>query len=288
MLGSRFSQFGGCEIDLYSFILCFRLFWGEDDLVKMLLICATIGYLYASVMALLQTMEADEKPQKQKGRLNSTPAQEQAVSAALLDKPPPLKGVRTDVRYYHFLPVVRYYIIVKERESSDVEAIFRVNSLSSFSLGFAQIAGLLFSMLRSGGEITTLHKISIFSQCVNWFVTFVYFATPICPLMKAVLDYDAKLQNVKVYIRNKMLRWEELTQRSCRGEPHTEELFERFEEAFDRELFTMVSLAKDVENIPNREQLGFEMCSMQWKIDVYLKLYEQFMDRFLNVTMFGS
>jgi len=49
-----------------------------------------------------------------------------------------------NLQYYHFLPVCRYFLVIKEKEVDDIEGIFRINSLSSFSLGVAQICGIIF------------------------------------------------------------------------------------------------------------------------------------------------
>merc|ERR1712232_20014 len=51
-----------------------------------------------------------------------------------------------ELQFYHFLPIVRFYLVIKEKEATDIEGVFRVNSLSSFTLGFAQIAGMIFML----------------------------------------------------------------------------------------------------------------------------------------------
>merc|ERR1740121_3306557 len=53
----------------------------------------------------------------------------------------------TKMQIYHFVPVLRYIVVIKDRQADDVESIFRVNSLSSFSLGIAQMVALGFYFL---------------------------------------------------------------------------------------------------------------------------------------------
>merc|ERR1719277_1228490 len=85
---------------------------------------------------------------------------------------PPKTGPRNSkqpitMRYYHFLPVFRFYLVVKDKEVDDIEAVFRVNSLSSFSLGLAQICGIIFVGLETGGKFDVFTIINICSQAIN-------------------------------------------------------------------------------------------------------------------------
>merc|ERR1712187_306401 len=97
----------------------------------------------------------------------------------------PLKREPFELEFYHFFPVFRFYVVVKEREADDIEAIFRINSLSSFSLGIAQIIGILFHVAVSQQPLTIFHKINIVSQGLNWLITFLFFfANPLVSYMK--------------------------------------------------------------------------------------------------------
>merc|ERR1712124_160768 len=50
------------------------------------------------------------------------------------------------LEFYHFLPIARYYLLLKEPHSGDVEGLFRVNALSTFTFGFAQMTCLIMGL----------------------------------------------------------------------------------------------------------------------------------------------
>merc|ERR1719161_820360 len=104
------------------------------------------------------------------------------------------------LKYYHFLPLVRYYLIIKDQEPEDVEGLFRVNSLSSFTLGTAQMVGIAFSHLL-GEEMTMFVQINICSLVVNWLITFLYFGTSAAHKMKASTKIDALIYNNDLQMR---------------------------------------------------------------------------------------
>merc|ERR1712188_344371 len=82
--------------------------------------------------------------------------------------PYPNKKTRTmDLQFYHFIPIFRYYLVIKEKTAEDIEATFRVNSLSSFTLGVAQVSGMLFLMGVRKQVTTIFVKINMISQAVN-------------------------------------------------------------------------------------------------------------------------
>jgi hypothetical protein len=81
--------------------------------------------------------------------------------------------------FYHWAPCLRFYLIVKPNyTATDVDAIFKVNSISSFSLGVFQLVGILATFVL-GKEVNLYVKINIATQCLNWFITICYFGTSV-------------------------------------------------------------------------------------------------------------
>merc|ERR1712048_110760 len=78
-------------------------------------------------------------------------------------------------------------------------AIFRVNCLSSFSLGTARIIMILFHAAVSQQPLTIFN---IVSQGLNWLITFLYFfANPAVSYMKGVIEVDAMKQDDRQWLR---------------------------------------------------------------------------------------
>merc|ERR1712032_366918 len=178
----------------------------------------------------------------------------------------PLKRSSCHMKYYHFLPVFRYYVVIKEREADDVEAIFRVNSLSSFSLGIAQLVGLLFSYF-FGEQFGIFHYINIGSQAINWGITFLYFTTPISALMKNSMNVEAMKAQKDEWLRKKHREWDSLVeQASAANEPSLELAKSQFVERIDKHI---IALSGTNGNIDQEEFKSFEM---EWKFQVLKKL----------------
>merc|ERR1711948_69635 len=88
-----------------------------------------------------------------------------------------------EVQFYHFLPGIRFYLLIKsDADMTDVDAIFRINTLSSFTFGFYQIVGIIFTFAY-GYDVNLFVWANIGSQAVNWSITALYFATPIAAWM---------------------------------------------------------------------------------------------------------
>lgn len=120
------------------------------------------------------------------------------------------------MRYYHFLPFCRYYCIVKEKEESDIEGIFRVNSLSSFTMGIAQLISMAFTFVNSQ-EMTIFIKLNIASQVVNWFLTILYFLTPISSSMAGQLKVETLNKNTDDDLRKLFLESVNLQNQHAQG-----------------------------------------------------------------------
>merc|ERR1712054_343051 len=152
-----------------------------------------------------------------------------------------------ELKFYHFVPILRYYLILKEKEAEDIEAVFRVNSLSSFTLGTCQICCILFSIFVKGAEMTIFVQINIFSQAVNWLITFVYYLTTVSQQMGGYIQVETLNYNTDEDLRKKYTDYLDLRQRVAKDEGLTDpqkrlgqkHLLDEFEAMIDNEIYYM-------------------------------------------------
>lgn len=209
----------GCELDLYGFMMSLSSYWQLDFLpLRILLVTSPLGFVLSCLMYLWYSYNPEPEPQPDLPRPSAptanpykpgTSAQgdgvhrdvEDPMSHMALEMNTTDKKEQVHLKYYHFTPLVRYYLIIKDQNPSDVEGLFRVNSLSSFTLGVAQICGILFASV-NGEKFDLFMKINIASQIINWSITFLYFGTSICNRMKASFKVDTLCQNSVTTCRN--------------------------------------------------------------------------------------
>jgi len=266
-------------MDLYGLGMSFMGYWNTDILfLRVLLITGPAGYLIATGMYMAFAEE-------ERARIAKEGEEEDVINPAItggtkkkddIAKPPKLQRPGCQMRFYHFLPIVRYYIVIKEREPDDIEAIFRVNSLSSFSLGIAQICGLLFSHI-FGEEFGIFHYINIGSQCVNWFITFLYFTTDVAGLMRATISVDAMKVMKDDFLRKKHREWDMLCEQAADG---TSDALIRKRQFADRVDKHIVSLSTTGGIIDKAELSSYEM---QWKFTVLQKLQLKSVAKFAEI-----
>mmetsp|Transcript_35657 Transcript_35657/g.63044 ORF Transcript_35657/g.63044 Transcript_35657/m.63044 type:complete len:521 (+) Transcript_35657:155-1717(+) len=196
----------GCEIDLYGFIMAWSSYWhmGRVEL-QMLLVACPIGYFLATAMYMAYNQKVIQSMEEGSSQKESS-MEAGAPSRVRLTAREPIK-----VQYYHFMPIVRYYLVIKDREAADIEGLFRVNSLSSFSLGIAQICGILYQVFLEGEGPSVFVKINIGSQILNWFITLMYFTTPVAGRMKSAIKVDALIHNSNQEMRRQYESYMELT-----------------------------------------------------------------------------
>jgi len=211
----------GCELDLYGFMMAYATYWFMGyTIVNVLLILAPVGYVLAILMYMKFTKEKDDEEDEDEGEVAVSDTNYQDFVQSYMpndekeskpsDAPNTMKGFpilkeqRTPIKleFYHFLPVLRYYLVIKDQTKADVEGIFRVNSLSSFTLGIAQIISIVFQVIVDGGPLTIFIKINIGSQIINWVITILYFVTPISNMMSASIRISALTSNSKDQLRD--------------------------------------------------------------------------------------
>jgi hypothetical protein len=83
------------------------------------------------------------------------------------------------MEFYHWVPGLRFYLMVKASYTpTDVDALFRVNSISTFTFGIFQVVGIMATYVRDE-PITLYVIINIVSQILNWGLTMLYFGSNI-------------------------------------------------------------------------------------------------------------
>merc|ERR1711988_501883 len=166
--------------------------------------------------------------------------------------PYPNKKTKTmDLQFYHFIPIFRYYLVVKEKTAEDIEATFRVNSLSSFTLGVAQISGMLFLLIINQQPATIFVKINILSQAVNWLITILYFLTPMAAMMGGQLHVASLNEKTEDDLRQKWLDYLELRLRACNHMKESERAkaqqnFINFERTVHAEIYYMANASNGI------------------------------------------
>mmetsp|Transcript_84003 Transcript_84003/g.271852 ORF Transcript_84003/g.271852 Transcript_84003/m.271852 type:complete len:375 (+) Transcript_84003:86-1210(+) len=246
----------GCEIDLYGFGMAFQGYWDLDHMIlKILLIIGPAGYVLASGMYMIYHQKENERQDRlQETRMRASP---QSIGNPYMDSPgeaspparPPTGRTVTKqpirLRYYHFVPIVRYYLVVKDKDVDDIEAIFRVNSLSSFSLGLAQVCGIIFYALETGGNFDIFTTINMISQALNWGITLLYFMTPTAARMSAALKVEAVIYNSDKRLRRKFERYIELIDDiSVLPSEQAENAIGQFTTEVDNEIMTLANLSE--------------------------------------------
>jgi len=270
----------GCEIDLYGFAFSWQEYWNQEIvIVRALLVICPIGYFLAVAMYMHYNTKKDEKidqsPQDARrtpGGVNSRGSRSQTPPDP--EQTPVLRRESISIRFYHFIPIFRYYVVVKDKEADDVEAIFRVNSLSSFSLGIAQMVGLLFHMAVLQQPLTVFHTINIVSQVVNWSITLLYVGTSVAGYMKAVIKVDAMKYNDTEYLRQQQEIFADLQKKAAN--PSDTAAGNKLEEFFA----TMDNLILGLGNGNCLSRESLRSLSPDWKFRVLKLLFQKKVARY--------
>lgn len=212
----------GIELDLYGFLMSWTTYWnagkscaggvGPDDVVKtmrLFLLACPAGYFLAIAQYYNQDFFAgffkqDEIADNRQPLLPQHKGDVDRKQKILVSKPPVI------LEYFHFLPLLRFYVLAKELAANDVEALFRVSSVSSFTIGFAQLMCFLLAANSTCSEdphseeshkhLISVTLIVIFGLCAQFFnllVTFVYFHGRLPSLMKSSFQVEALIENEK-------------------------------------------------------------------------------------------
>jgi hypothetical protein len=175
----------------------------DIPLVKGMLVAMPSSYLVCILLYFWCIQPAEMQGNKKANEDANTGNRLQRQAKALLRR----KNVRLEI--YHFFPLARYILLIKSTTSEDVEGVFRVNSLSSFTLGSCQIVALIFTIMTNGNSIFGLSifvYMNMFSQLVNWSITLLYFATGVADGMKKSIASGAYSANLSCQMRKTLVQ----------------------------------------------------------------------------------
>jgi len=187
---------------------------------------------------------------------------------------------KTKLEYYHFMPILRYYLLIKDPVPEDIEGLFRVNALSTFTLGIAQGICMLFHIWVLRAEITILIRVGMFTQGWNLMVTMLYFLTPISNKMKRAIQVDTLKHNVEEDMMKLYQKYldavAQFAEDSARNSRHRETQLTDHTNRIQREIINLGGLVAQEEHKLN-ELLQF---GMEYKLEAlgglrriqYLKL----------------
>lgn len=217
----------GCELDFLGFAGAFLDYWsGGRFIVQGLLVVMPTAYLLCVGLLLYQSHEktgdvsgrniGDSRTATVIGTSDNQTVTPNANASELDRKTRGLvRRPQVSLTWYHFLPMARYILIIKSIEKNDIEGIFRVNSLSSFTLGSCQTVGLAFAIMDNGNKLSGLSLfvyLNMISQVINWTITITYFTTSISQSMQRAIVVEAFKHNLSEQMRTALL---ELQVRIC-------------------------------------------------------------------------
>lgn len=288
----------GCELDLYAFIMSWPGYWNMPDpnnqieglpvnlswlgwgtvsitVIKLLLVVGPTGYLL-SVIIFLRSKDGQDKGNRDQKKHKRQKTHNRFVKddddeEALLNLENLPKGScgtyatkdrqKINLRYFHFLPIVRYYLLIKDTEPDDMEGLFRVNALSTFTLGVAQIVCMMFHQFVVKAPWTIFIKVGIFTQCWNIVVTLLYFLTPVCTKMMASIAVDTLKHNVEEDIMKITRMYLDAVQRQAQNREQAGHL-KKLIECVDQEIIELGGLGQDASK---KEELHYY--HMEYKLE---------------------
>lgn len=197
----------GCELDLYGFSLAAATYWNAGVIDKHcssigwvmrgMLIIGPVGYFLAVGWYSYRYRHAEQEFAEREDEVQG-----------LVDLPRSPQKEPIHLKPFHFFPILRYYLLIKDQEPQDVEGLFRVNGLSTFTIGFAQIFCAAIGLSKNILHFDIFLKIGVLAQAVNIGVTFIYFGTPWAQMMKAGIAIDAFIYSSDEELRLQMVQYE--------------------------------------------------------------------------------
>lgn len=259
-----------CEVDMYGFVLAVLQYStiGEDVegyeypsranyLMRALLITGPVAYLVAIFAYLSRqsgkgTVVGDGNLPLSE-RTDRDPLGFNDLLFTLPEEPFTLK-------HFHYIPIYRCYILIKDLMPDDVEALFRVNGLSTFTLGFSQMVCLLLAGsegLLKVDDVTM--KVVLVNQFFNFVVTMIYFSSTIANQMKGSTKVDAMKYNLRERMQREYVRFNDaVNQHSLRRSAFTQKVVDDFH----------AMAAEEIKQLAKMPEVDLSIFSMEEKFDI--------------------
>jgi hypothetical protein len=203
----------GTELDMMSFLCGIPGFWGYNvGVLKALLILTflsfvcPLGYFFKLKSDGGSNRARDMAPDDTSDLERCEPSKGNSTVDWLRNQNTTMSPFGGELTWYHIIPCVRFFMLLKPKVShTDVDAIFRVNTLSSFTLGIYQFVGIVFTFAFNH-ELTLLVQLNMLAQFWNWTITVLYFTTPIATWMGRA----AEVKTISCYYQGLMSIWAKL------------------------------------------------------------------------------
>jgi len=191
--------------------------------------------------------------------------------------PTHLPNPPVSLEFYHFTPIARYYLLLKEATSGDVEGLFRVNALSTFTFGFAQMTCLALGLSSGVLQLNNiLIEIGLLAQCVNGVVTLVYFVFQVT-VVKTMKD-SVQVASMKYRVQTNLK--DDFAKFTAALDLHNKEPSEDTEHAILYFRKVAVDEAKRLANLP---EVDIDLFTMAELLQLRRRLWQRNLQEYIQV-----
>jgi len=216
----------GIEMDMCGMLCSVATYWEYDVVViRVFLFFNLFAFCAPLLMAMFE--EEESLPHQQDGQQAKAKARRPSnnLVSQMLGQMKAINPFATGFKIYHFCPGIRFFLLVKKNTNqSDVTGVLKVNTLSSFTLGIYQLICIAYTIWFDL-EMNIFVKFNIVSQCLNWTITILYFATPIARWM----GNAAQVRQLRDFYQGIRNSWSEILVKGKEG-MHDEEAGQRNKE----------------------------------------------------------
>jgi len=194
------------ELDFVMFIVGFNTYWNYDDVgrevVKIILISFPFAFMISLVLNQMQVDHDDVTHADNDEAGNLDPLKRITRETNRMMALPAFR-----MKLYHFIPGLRGMLFLENPDGHYIEAMFRVNTLSSFCLGVAQLIGAVFYVGVGGGDMSLEIYMNLTTLSINWLITILYYLTPIARYMSDAVSAENFSVSIQNFMEEDKNRW---------------------------------------------------------------------------------
>jgi hypothetical protein len=171
----------GIEMDMAGLALSAKTYWDYNIAILKAFLFFEV-FAFCAPLAMVTCMEGPDEidgfVEKTSHETQTRKPRRGGVISQVMSRIKAANPFDTSMQIYHFFPGIRFYMLVKKHcDAADVNGVLKVNALSSFTLGVYQFMGIGYTFW-AGKDFNLFIKMNVASQCLNWFITIIYYATP--------------------------------------------------------------------------------------------------------------
>jgi hypothetical protein len=205
----------GIEMDMCGMLCSLKTYWDYEVVVlRVFLFFNMFAFIAPLVMTMFDEDDSNPPP-SQSGHSHQRaprPGSHNLINI-MLSQMKAINPFATGFKIYHFCPGIRFYLLVKQNTNqSDVTGVLKVNTLSSFTLGIYQLIGIGYTIWMDL-EMNIFVKFNMVSQCLNWTITILYFATP----MARWMGNAAQVRQIRDFYQGIRNEWSAMLARGAGG-----------------------------------------------------------------------